>query len=503
MAWWVWTCWVGAGVAGVLALAVLYVALLRDRSRGRRRCPKCWYDMSGVPGLRCPECGREARREKGLFRTRRRLGLAAAGVVLGLVSHVGAGMPWAVENGGWTRLVPDTVLGWVLPLWDAEGDKLLAKGIAFSPLPTSRWERLMLARAEGRSIAEGIQQIASAEMRATLNPPFYWTSVILPLHSLEGLGLDAWPAHSILRPLFDPRAPTVYRGAMAVLAAFRSDQDFVITELVRALETPDRALHLDMVRGRSLYAVEGATNTQPGIPMASRRSRDRLHRALIAAMSSVPGHARIEFLDWYVAQEVIHDPRDAGRDLMQSMGLHVSTVERMEPVRKPDSRALVSKLKHFDTVVRHGALGSIDERADGEVVDAVRACLATPMYYLEHADAVRALLRIGSGASNAAPELFSVLMADPASPSRAAAAITATMFPPDAGVPLLLIALKDEDPGIQRIALLGLERMGVHAAAAIGATESLIADASPDLRETAVESLRRIRASLKSEASRH
>lgn len=35
-------------------------ALLWDRARGRRRCPKCWYDMSGVDSLRCPECGREA-----------------------------------------------------------------------------------------------------------------------------------------------------------------------------------------------------------------------------------------------------------------------------------------------------------------------------------------------------------------------------------------------------------------------------------------------------------
>jgi hypothetical protein len=45
--------------AGMVLLAW---ALFWDRSRGRRRCPKCWYNMEGVPGLRCPECGREAHR---------------------------------------------------------------------------------------------------------------------------------------------------------------------------------------------------------------------------------------------------------------------------------------------------------------------------------------------------------------------------------------------------------------------------------------------------------
>jgi hypothetical protein len=38
--------------------------------------------MRGVSGLRCPECGHEARAEQDLLRTRRRFGLAAASLVL-------------------------------------------------------------------------------------------------------------------------------------------------------------------------------------------------------------------------------------------------------------------------------------------------------------------------------------------------------------------------------------------------------------------------------------
>ena len=47
-------------------LFVLFRALFGDRARGRRRCPKCWYDMAGLPPRTvkeererfvCPECG--------------------------------------------------------------------------------------------------------------------------------------------------------------------------------------------------------------------------------------------------------------------------------------------------------------------------------------------------------------------------------------------------------------------------------------------------------------
>lgn len=61
---------------------VVLRALLLDRSRGRRRCPSCWYDMSGVTSLRCPECGQEARAESGLLRTRRHWMRAGAGAAL-------------------------------------------------------------------------------------------------------------------------------------------------------------------------------------------------------------------------------------------------------------------------------------------------------------------------------------------------------------------------------------------------------------------------------------
>lgn len=102
--------WTLAGWGGLLLLW----AVFWDRSRGRRRCPRCWYDMGGIPGLKCPECGREARSERRLFRTRRRWRrgvLAAAGVLAGLVVQA---IP-AYRSGGWVAALPSWVLMYAAP----------------------------------------------------------------------------------------------------------------------------------------------------------------------------------------------------------------------------------------------------------------------------------------------------------------------------------------------------------------------------------------------------
>src|SRR5262245_47389730 len=76
--------WFGVLAWALLALwtVVFVLALFGDRSRGRRRCPRCWYRMEGTPGLTCPECGRVATAEGELLRTRRHPWWAALGVVI-------------------------------------------------------------------------------------------------------------------------------------------------------------------------------------------------------------------------------------------------------------------------------------------------------------------------------------------------------------------------------------------------------------------------------------
>lgn len=96
-----------------LGAALLLWALFWDRSRGSRRCPKCWYDMAGVPGLRCPECGREAGSEKSLFKTRRRRWPAVAGLAIGVIGCAIAHIP-TVSRRGMIGAVPSVLLvGWM------------------------------------------------------------------------------------------------------------------------------------------------------------------------------------------------------------------------------------------------------------------------------------------------------------------------------------------------------------------------------------------------------
>ena len=74
-----------------VAMVLVYWGRWGDRSKGRPRCPACWYDMRGtVPRLECPECGHDARHTRRLYQDRRRPRLVVLGVVLALLTTVPA-----------------------------------------------------------------------------------------------------------------------------------------------------------------------------------------------------------------------------------------------------------------------------------------------------------------------------------------------------------------------------------------------------------------------------
>ncbi len=101
--------WAIAVILALGGLLFIWWGMWEDRSRGRRRCPKCLYSMAGVPGLICPECGHDARREKRLYKTHRRPAAVAIGLVLLLLACAAPNaMRW--YRGGWRSTVPTWVI---------------------------------------------------------------------------------------------------------------------------------------------------------------------------------------------------------------------------------------------------------------------------------------------------------------------------------------------------------------------------------------------------------
>src|SRR5262249_45053025 len=92
--------WVIGGALACVGVLVIAWGMFRDRSRGRRRCPRCWYDMSGVPGLICPECGRTHMSERRLLRARPSRRVICLGLLLLLVAG-GTVLAPAAYTGKW------------------------------------------------------------------------------------------------------------------------------------------------------------------------------------------------------------------------------------------------------------------------------------------------------------------------------------------------------------------------------------------------------------------
>ncbi|HAQ67067.1 MAG TPA: hypothetical protein DCR70_04860 [Phycisphaerales bacterium] len=90
-----------------LGVGAVWWALFGDKAR-TRRCPRCWHDLSGTPGMTCGECGHVAHHERELLQTRRRWGVAITALA-GILVVTG----WArleILNASWVGFVPNGVL---------------------------------------------------------------------------------------------------------------------------------------------------------------------------------------------------------------------------------------------------------------------------------------------------------------------------------------------------------------------------------------------------------
>lgn len=108
---------IAAGLV-LFALLLLVWAIIGDRSRGRLRCPRCWFDMEGIETPLCPECGKAIRSERHLRKARRmKWPFALASVLIGFAVYGFVHLERVEETDSFA-LMPTWVLmlGWdVLP----------------------------------------------------------------------------------------------------------------------------------------------------------------------------------------------------------------------------------------------------------------------------------------------------------------------------------------------------------------------------------------------------
>jgi hypothetical protein len=229
----------------MIALVVMSLALFRDRSRGRRRCPKCWYDMPGGNGMTCPECGRTQKREKGFAKTRRRW----RGVVLGmllLAGSVGTVLAPAASTGEWVKHTPTPVLRGILAWFPQDAKKARTKfesSLIVSSL--TRWERTLLA-------SEYARVVRTARIRTETEA--IDQEAVMACFMLGMLGEDARVALPELRAgLQRDDLLYVFATVHVTLGAIAQDNAEAVADALRREEEPSmRALLIE-----ALYAVGG------------------------------------------------------------------------------------------------------------------------------------------------------------------------------------------------------------------------------------------------------
>ncbi len=215
-----WTILALAALFSLAGIVLTAFALFRDRSRGRPRCPKCWYDMSGTAGLRCPECGRDARRPKRLLKTRRRWRRAALGCCLVVIAAVTAGGQRVYEK-GWVKAVPNVGYIAALPWLEPDGKEMKELHARLDSGELRQWEYRLLVRRCIRALPKAdtsekkiglvriLYRIESNGLQSRVSKPYASWAVV---SEIDGRG-----AAAALVPLFNDEDPDVRVLAMSAL----------------------------------------------------------------------------------------------------------------------------------------------------------------------------------------------------------------------------------------------------------------------------------------------
>ncbi len=132
--------------------SVYYVwkSIYADRSQGRRRCPRCWYDMAYTEGLTCSECGHTSPSEASFNGTRRHWTRAIVGLVVCVTTILG--MYWQAADRGIASSLPTPMLIMAMP-FVSDGNsavfKQISRRMALGELTDAQRKKVLMRCAVG------------------------------------------------------------------------------------------------------------------------------------------------------------------------------------------------------------------------------------------------------------------------------------------------------------------------------------------------------------------
>lgn len=312
----VYVCSAGSLLLLAFAGACLWVGRRFDPSRGRRRCPKCWYDMAGLATLQCPECGHKCNSDRDLLRTRPNRALLAGSLPLALLAFVSFQGP-LLRAYGWTGFIPTTALiagfEWLPEAFVVDSRPRVGKGIKGSLEDRRHGDTLWKWQ------QDWLEYRCRSVARRTSSRVEFSRATSLSSEARAATGPGA--VHAVLRGLASPdpreRSSAADEGRTILRAEWERhglETDLTsivpahVADLANILSDPDRYVrsiavsfltyagrHADPVLGRLVEAVRAEAATELSIQTRSTPPRHVILSALaVLARRSDPAMAALQ-----------------------------------------------------------------------------------------------------------------------------------------------------------------------------------------------------------------
>lgn len=495
-------------IAAVLGLALFIWAWRGDRPRGRRRCPSCWYDMAGVPSLRCPECGSQARTERKLARTRRRWSVLALALVI-----AAAPTTWAAVRNGWRSLVPNTLAILALPWTDSAAPARLIQSrvtsgggcIIMHPQQTLRpwqWD-LLLTRSLRRVQSPGptttrliALDLAGVAQRYAADPdrciPALFNVIGDPdknirnqaLQEIKSSGPLPAAALGTLLAAVDSADVCTRSYSIEAIGHIRPFPKPAIPRLIALLDDQEQLVRHDAIVALSEGRAASADATTRLLRIAAEDPIDYVRCAAMESLGRIRAADAVDFLidqlrnpNWSFRSSAAEALGRIGPDAARAIPALLATVRGRIPAptkngtdeeeetdeQRRHNADLATQLIKRDAIDALGRIGA----EPSQVIPVIRRELVD-LDHMTRYGAVVALGRFGPRAQEAIPDLVASA-GDPEWTVRREAATALGRVGSLDGVPTLRALLVDKTPAVQTTAITALFTLGAQDEATIEA----------------------------------